>query len=399
MALRSLLSTSAGRVVMLLLLCLVLAVVAGGIAMWPRGGERAPQINVGAIRSAAVVGVSSDGCREFAGDGCRRVDVVLRDGPASGTRSFVALPKGDFSPRLSIGDRIRVSEPPALDASANPDAGGGRPLAFVDFDRGRSLLWLAVVFAGVVLALARWQGVRSLVGLAVSLAVVLLWLVPAILDGRPPLVVALIGGIGVMIVTTAVTHGAGIKSAAAILGAAATLLLIVVLAVVAVDLAQITGLSSDEASLIVAQSADGVSIQALVLAGIVVGALGVLDDVTISQASTVLALRRADPSMSIGGLFREGMTVGRDHLGATVNTLVLAYAGASLPVLLIFADQGMGFADAVTREVVAKEVVATLVGSIGLVAAVPLTTALAALLGTRMPASALLPASDRVTVR
>jgi uncharacterized membrane protein len=119
----------------------------------------------------------------------------------------------------------------------------------------------------------------------------------------------------------------------------------------------------------------------------------VLDDVTISQASTVLALRRANPTMSIGGLFREGMTVGRDHLGATVNTLVLAYAGASLPVLLIFAEQGMGFADAITREVVAKEVVATLVGSIGLVAALPFTTALTAFLSTRMPPAALLDAA------
>jgi uncharacterized membrane protein len=393
--LRSLLSTSAGRVATFLLLGLALAVLVGGVALWPRGGQQVPQIDVGAIRSAEVVAISTSGCREFAGSGCRRVDLVLRDGPASGTRSFLTLPKGDFTPRLSIGDRVKVSEPPSLDASTGIDAGRRQPLGFVDFERGRSLLWLMLAFVSVVLALARWQGARSLIGLVMSMAVVLLWLVPAILDGRPPLLVALIGGIGVMIVTTLVTHGAGIKSAAAILGAAATLLLIVVLAVVAVDLAQITGLSSEEAGLILAQSADGVSIQALVLAGIVVGALGVLDDVTISQASTVLALRRADPSMSIGGLFREGMTVGRDHLGATVNTLVLAYAGASLPVLLIFADQGTGFADAVTREVVAKEVVATLVGSIGLVAAAPFTTALAALLGTRMPTSALLESAHR----
>ena len=382
-------STGAGRLVAFLLVGLTLIVLVGGIAMRPQGDRGAVQIDVGEIRSAEVVGVSSRGCRDFAGSGCRRVDVVLRDGPASGTRSFVALPKGEFSPQLSIGDRIKVAEPPQLDASTAIAPRGHQPLAFVDFDRGRSLLWLALAFIGVVLSLARWQGARSLIGLVISMAVVLLWLVPAILDGRPPLLVALIGGVGVMIVTTVVTHGVGVKGAAAILGAAATLLLIIVLAVAAVDLAQITGLSSEEASLILAQSAGGVSIQALVLAGIVVGALGVLDDVTISQASTVLALRRANPSMSIGALFKEGMTVGRDHLGATVNTLVLAYAGASLPVLLIFADQGMGFADAVTREVVAQEVVATLVGSIGLVAAVPLTTALAALLGTRIPAPAL----------
>jgi uncharacterized membrane protein len=157
--------------------------------------------------------------------------------------------------------------------------------------------------------------------------------------------------------------------------------LIVLLALLAVDVAHITGLASEEANLIQARA--DVSLQGLVLAGIVVGALGVLDDVTISQSSTVLALSRANPALSLVTLFREAMSVGRDHLGATVNTLALAYAGGSLPVLLIFATQGTRFGDAIAREAVAEELVATLVGSIGLVAAVPLTTALAALLATR----------------
>jgi uncharacterized membrane protein len=128
-----------------------------------------------------------------------------------------------------------------------------------------------------------------------------------------------------------------------------------------------------------------------VIAGIVIGALGVLDDVTVSQSSTVLALRRADPLMPAGRLFREAMTVGRDHLGATVNTLVLAYTGASLPLLLIFSGQGTAFIEAIGYEAVAAEVVATLVGSIGLVAAVPFTTALATWLATRVPAAQLRP--------
>jgi uncharacterized membrane protein len=210
--------------------------------------------------------------------------------------------------------------------------------------------------------------------------VVVAWLVPAILDGRPPLLAALVGGLAVMLATTALTHGIGLKSAAAMLGAAVTLVLIVSLALLAVDAARITGLSSEEANLIDARADGGLSIQGLVLAGIVVGALGVLDDVTISQASTVLALRRANPALRARNLFVEAMAVGRDHLGATVNTLVLAYAGASLPILLVFASQGTRFGDAITRESVAEEIVATLVGSIGLVAAVPLTTGLAAVL-------------------
>jgi uncharacterized membrane protein len=131
------------------------------------------------------------------------------------------------------------------------------------------------------------------------------------------------------------------------------------------------------------------SLEGLVLAGIVVGALGVLDDVTVSQASTVLALRRANPAMTMRRLFREGLNVGRDHLSATVNTLVLAYVGAALPILLIFENQGTAFGDALNQESVAGEVIAMLVGSIGLVLAVPLTTALAAWLAGRIAIEAL----------
>ena len=132
-------------------------------------------------------------------------------------------------------------------------------------------------------------------------------------------------------------------------------------------------------------NAGAVSLEGLVLAGIVIGALGVLDDVTVSQASAVMALQRANPAQGFGQLYRGGLTVGRDHVAATVNTLVLAYVGASLPILLIFAVGETPFADAVNREAVAEQIVATLVGSIGLIAAVPVTTALAALLAARQP--------------
>jgi uncharacterized membrane protein len=248
----------------------------------------------------------------------------------------------------------------------------------------------------LVVALGRGQGLRSLVGLALSLLVVTQFIVPAILGGEPPLLVALVGAFAVMLLTLALAHGVGVKSAAAALGASGTLLVTALLAVLFVELAQITGFSSEEASLLqgdVAAEGGALSLQGLVLAGIVVGALGVLDDVTVSQASVVLALRRADPRLPFRRLFAEAVAVGRDHLSATVNTLVLAYVGAALPVLLIFEDQGTSFGEAVNREVVAEEVVAMLVGSIGLVLAVPVTTALAAWLARLVPAAAL-PAGD-----
>jgi uncharacterized membrane protein len=373
-----LLRTRPGRVVAALLALLVAGVAVGLAALWPDGeGPRTPAIAPGTVQEAEVTAVRTGGCEAFAGEGCRRVDVVLEDG----ARSFVALPGGAAVPGIEPGDRIQVAR--------YAEGGAGQPLSFVDFSRGTPLLVLAVAFALIVVALARWQGLRSLVGLGVSLVVVVGWLLPAILDGRPPLLAALVGGLAVMLATTGLTHGLGLKSAAAMLAAAVTLALIVALALLAVDAARISGLSSEESTLLEARAGGTVSIQGLVLAGIVIGALGVLDDVTISQASTVLALRRADPRMPLRRLFAESMAVGRDHLGATVNTLVLAYAGASLPVLLVFAGQGTTVGAALTREAVAEEVVATMVGSMGLVAAVPLTTALAALLATRLPAAAL----------
>lgn len=219
----------------------------------------------------------------------------------------------------------------------------------------------------------------------VSLGIVAAFVVPAILQGEPPVLVAFVGSMAIMFATVALAHGVDPKSAAALLGTTAALALTVVLAVVFVELTQITGFSSEEATLLKAGTFGRVSPQGLVLAGIVIGALGVLDDVTVSQASTVMALRRANPAQGVAELYRRALEVGRDHIAATVNTLVLAYVGAALPILLIFSNQQTSFGEAVNREPVAEQIVATLVGSIGLIAAVPLTTLMAALLAVRLP--------------
>ena len=147
--------------------------------------------------------------------------------------------------------------------------------------------------------------------------------------------------------------------------------------------AHLSGVSSDEA-IYLGATQNGLSLRGLLIAGMVIGALGVLVDLTVSQASTVIALRRANPALGFTGLFRGALEVGHDHIAATVNTLVFAYAGAALPVLLIFSIGGTSFTDAINGEAVAEEVVATLVGSIGLIASMPMTTAMAALLAPRM---------------
>src|SRR5206468_8418920 len=191
-----------------------------------------------------------------------------------------------------------------------------------------------------------------------------------------------VGAFAVMLVTMPLSYGLGAKMMAAWLGTAASLLLAAGLASGFAHLSHLSGASSDESVYLSVRS--GLSLQGLLVAGMVIGALGVLVDLTVSQASTVIALRRANPALRFGGLFRGALEVGHDHIAATVATLVFAYAGAALPVLLIFNVGGTSFADAVNGEAVADEVIAALVGSIGLIASMPITTALAALLAPRM---------------
>jgi uncharacterized membrane protein len=216
-----------------------------------------------------------------------------------------------------------------------------------------------------------------------SLAIVIKFVVPAILHGSAPLAVAIVGAFAVMLVMMPLSYGLGAKAMAAWLGTAVSLLLAAGLADAFAHIAHLSGAATDE-SVYLGASQSRLSLQGLLVAGMVIGALGVLVDLTVSQASTVIVLRRVNPSLGFGGLFRGALEVGHDHIAATVATLVFAYAGASLPVLLIFSVGGTSFTDAVNGEAVADEVIAALVGSIGLIASMPITTALAALLAPRM---------------
>ena len=163
----------------------------------------------------------------------------------------------------------------------------------------------------------------------------------------------------------------------AVLGSGLSLILIALLGSVSIKLAHVTGLGSEEAGS-VAGLFHQVDVRGLLLAGVIIGALGVLDDVTITQVSSVWELKHADPDMSVGDLYRAGMRIGRDHIGSAINTLVLAYAGAALPLLILASTSGQSWGGVASSEQVVEEVVRALIGSIGLVAAVPLTTAIAA---------------------
>lgn len=352
---------------------LVLAGI-GLVALWPRGD--APDLGTIPFRyvDATVVEIRDQTCPgvEVSGDvPCREIEVELTSGPEEGSLVvFVALETQVEVPALSEGQGIVLRD--AFETQLEEFRYG-----FHDVQRTTPLVWLAVAFAAVVVLFGRWQGVRALVGLVLGVAVLVVFLVPALLRDEPAVLVALVAGVLVTGAALYLAHGFTAGTTIALLGSLASLVLVTLLALVAVRAAGISGLGDSE-SQVLSVTASALDLRGLLVAGIVVGVLGSLDDVTVTQVSTVAALRRADPTLGWRALYAGAIRVGRDHVAASVNTLVLAYAGASLPLLLFFAQGDLSVGRVITGELVAVEVIRMLVGSIGLVASVPLTTGLAA---------------------
>jgi uncharacterized membrane protein len=386
-----------GRAFRLALCAVAVATVVAIVVLWP--GERKDVLSEGLTaptERAEVTEVTSAPCPPPQPGTCVTARAVLETGADEGVMVTLPIGSGPLLPELEVGDEIRASK--AVAPAGAPASSGALPSAtpqynLVDFERGSPMLWLFLIFAALVVAFGRRRGALSLLGLGASLLVVVLFIVPAILDGTAPLAVAVVGSMAVMLLTISLAHGLGPKSVAAMLGTTLSLILVALLALLFTNLTHLTGLAGGDEFALVQLGATSISFEGLLLAGMVIGALGVLDDVTVSQASTVLALRAANPGLRFRDLYRRAIEVGRDHVSATVNTLVLAYVGTSLPVLLIFGSGGIGFLDAVNVELVAQEVVGTLVGSIGLITAVPITTALAAVLASHVAADELAPES------
>jgi uncharacterized membrane protein len=374
--------TRAGRTLAGAVAALLLATAIGLVALWPSPRHAAAsQAFGGASLAAKVVASTMVRCPGPTNQQCRRLSVRLDQGSDRGRTTQITLGPVTTAPNVDAGSKIRVTRVSA------PGALVAEPYSFVDYDRHGSLLWLAIALAVLAVLLARLRGVFALVGVVLSLLLVTKFIVPAILAGSSPLLVSLVGSLAVMFLTLALTNGVGAQSLAAALGIAISLLIATVLGDIYTHAAHLNGYSSDLAT-VLRQFTTKVSLEGVVIAGMVVGALGVLADMGVSQASAVMALRRANPGYSARQLYSEAFTVGRDHLAATIHTLVLAYVGAALPLLLVLQSANAGFFDAVNTQDVAEPIIATLVGSIGLIAAVPLTTGLAALLVAQVPAGA-----------
>lgn len=363
------------RLVVGALLALTTATVIGLVVLWPR--EEPPRVESGDLVTATVEAIEA--CPDLSVEECALAEVSVTSGPDAGELFLAGAPVGAGAPVVAVGDRVVLQ--------SNLDAPPDQRYVIVDFQRGPVLWALAAVFAVAVVALARWRGVAALAGLLASLGVLVGFVLPATLEGSPPLWVAIVGGAAIATVTMPLAHGPSLRTGVALLSTLLTLLLIALLGDLVIRAGSFTGLADESSAFLQAFGAT-VDPRGLLLAGLVIGALGVLDDVTITQTAAVAEVRAADPTLSRRRLLASGLRVGRDHVAATVNTLVLAYAGAALPLLLLFTLSGSALGQILTGELVAQEVVRTLVGAIGIVAAVPLSTALAAALVAVAPGSA-----------
>jgi uncharacterized membrane protein len=310
---------------------------------------------------------------------CLRATFALAEGPDRGRSVAQEFPVGANAPRFDDGESVIVVH--------DPQAAEGFQYRFADRDRESVLAWLALGFAVAVVALGRLRGMAALIGLGATFVVLLTFVLPAILQGESPLLVAVVGAAVIAFLALYLAHGFTPMTSVALVGTLASLALTAILASVFVEAARITGLATEEA-IILRVGAAQIDLAGLMLGGVVIGALGAIDDMTVTQSSAVWELRSANPAMSPGALARSGMRIGRDHVASTVNTLFLAYAGASMPLLVLFVLSEQSLVTVANTEIVATEIVRTLVGSIGLVASVPLTTWLAAYVAPRsIPAS------------
>jgi uncharacterized membrane protein len=355
--------------------CLALATIVGMILLRPTGEDRPDLAAIGInplVFDATVEAVETMPCPgtgEADGIPCARVSFRLDEGPDNGRVVTQEVAVSPTSPVFEPGDRVVLD----YQEGAEPQF----QYRYADRQRRGVLLGVAVVFALAVVALGRLKGVAALAGLAASVLVMLQFVVPAILDGRSPVLVALVGAAAIGYVALYAAHGFTRMATVALLGTLAALALTVVLSWIALALANLSGFASDESYILTLVGT--IDISGLVLAGVVLGSLGAIDDVTITQASAVWELKAARPDLTPRALFSAGLRVGRDHVASMVNTLLLAYAGAAMPLLLFFvlAEQSLG--SVLNSEIVATEALRTLLGSIGLVSAVPFTTWLAAI--------------------
>ncbi|MCB0887373.1 MAG: YibE/F family protein [Propionibacteriaceae bacterium] len=348
--------------------------VAGLIWLWPSAAEvesaihKIPAVEGGSYLTATIESVQ-DGCDGLSGGACKTVTVIPDDGPEAGQPQDVLLDGGTVHSGLRAGDSIEVIR---LDGNGDPF------YSFSGVNRLPVIAVLTVFFVAAVIAVARWKGLFALVGLVIAAWVLMSFMLPAIIVGKPGMPVALAGSTVIMFIVLYVAHGISLRTSAALAGTLLGLGVTTALGAFAVGAARLSGFA-DENEYDLAQLAPAINFQDLLMVGIIVGGLGVLNDVTITQASAVWELRAAAPGWSRAKVFAAGMRIGRDHIASTIYTIVFAYAGAALTVLLLLHFTTRQPLALLGNELFGGEAVRTLASAIGLILAVPITTGIAAL--------------------
>ncbi len=314
------------------------------------------------------------------GQSCAAITLIGQSGAFKDERFSITMDEQD-----ALGGRLEDYEPGDRVIVQTQILQEDRVFFISDRIRRPALLWLGILFVVSVLLFGDMGALRSFLGTAASFVMLFLAILPAILRGMSPVLVAILGSIVIMLISFFSSHGINRKTLAALGGTTISLILTGILARIFTSLADLGGIAQEETLFLLSEYPD-IDTRGLLLAGILIGTLGVLDDVTISQSSAVMELKRANPLLSARDLYRRALRIGSDHIAATVNTLILAYAGASLPLLLLLVGvpAGESWLTMINREVLATEIVRTLVGSIGLLAAVPLTTLLASRLAQKV---------------
>lgn len=343
----------------------------GGVVTTESGTVTAQDIGPCGSASAGVVFTRTPEPAAGGSYACTRSIVDIDSGPDEGGRTLLEMVPGPGLPDLRVGEHIRMVR--------QMDSAGGARYAFDDYARELPLLLVVAVFACAIIGVARWRGFRALIGLGIAFGVLVVFTLPALLDSRPALPVALVSGAAILFAVLYLAHGVNLRTSSALLGTLASMGLAAGLSVVALHLTHLTGLSAEQTADVQAYVRD-VSVTGLLLAGFIIGSLGVLNDVTIAQAATAFELASIDETASRRAVFTAAMRVGRDHIASTVYTLVLAYAGGALPLLLLFTVAGAPIGDVLTGDAVAVEIVRSCVGGVALALSVPLTTAIATLL-------------------
>jgi uncharacterized membrane protein len=373
-----------------LLAALVLAALAsviGVVALWPSGADvddvvdAVPFAAPGVTFPDAVVDQVQAACPRAdnggtsGGDDCGNVLATVHEGAGKGDEITVPVAPQVIDSGLSPGDRIKVQRTPGSD-------GGEAAYAYFGTVRDAPLLIMAGLFALLVIVVARWRGLFALVGLAFSGLVVWEFMLPPLLTGESGLLVGLSGSAAIMFVVLYLTHGLSMRTSTALAGTLVGIVVTAGVGVVAVGATRLTGIA-DETAGILSTYVGGLSFHGLMACATIVAGLGVLNDVTITQSSSVWEIRAAAPEMSRPAVFASGMRIGRDHIASTIYTIVFAYTGSALAVLLILQLYGLPVDVLLTTEEIGEEIVRTLASAIGLVLAVPLTTGIAALVVPR----------------